>query len=76
VAETYSLNIDGWLAGATMASVTPNYTLPDSAARPGSMQNAMMLGKQILVQQPDGSQAWFTLDAERSTVTNPVLRRV
>ena len=76
MAETYSIAQKGYLAEDTMLSALPRYTLPDSSATPGGMQNAMQNGKQVLVQQPDGSQAWFTLDPERSTPANPVLRRV
>ena len=36
----------------------------------------MRLGAQVLCQNPDGSQSYYTLDAERSTRANPVLRRV
>ena len=78
MAETYSIGTQGYLADNTIASAKPNLYLPDSAcARDGmTRQQVMALGKQILCQQPDGSQAWFTLDAERSTDANPVLRRV
>lgn len=74
--ETYSLNIDGFPAEQANTLAKPNYTLPDSGARPGSQLLAMQQGKQLLVQNPDGSQSWYTLDAERSTAANPVLRRV
>ena len=77
MAETYSVALQGFLADDTMSTKKPNYTLPDSVAqRPAGQHQAARLGKQILVLQPDGSQAWMTIDAERSTNTNPVLRRV
>ena len=77
MAETYSIGTQGYLADNTIAAAKPRLYLPDSACmRNATKHNAMMLGKQILCQQPDGSQAWFTLDAERSTNDNPVLRRV
>ena len=75
--ETYSVALKGYLADNTIVSAKPNYTIPDSVAqRPAGRHQAMRLGQQVLVQQPDGSQAWMTLDAERSTNDNPVLRRV
>jgi hypothetical protein len=74
--ETYSLARQGFLASNHTTSAKPNYTLPDSIARQGAMHNAMMRGTQFLVLQPDGSYAWMVLDAERSTMANPVLRRV
>ena len=40
------------------------------------MQGAMMCNTALLCQNPDGSQSWYQLDAERSTPTNPVLRRM
>lgn len=77
MAESYSVALQGFLADDTMSTNKPNYTLPDKVSqRPGGLHQAMRYGQQILVQQPDGSQAWFTLDAERSTFANPVLRRV
>jgi hypothetical protein len=76
MAETYSLSTQGYAADNTIAAAKPRLYLPDSASqRPDTMHAAMALGKQILCQQPDGSQAWYTLDAERSTDANPVLRR-
>ena len=77
MAETYSVALQGFLADDTMSTNKPNYTIPDKVAqRPAGRHQAMRLGQQILVLQPDGSQAWMTLDAERSTNDNPVLRRV
>ena len=46
--------------------VTEKIKLPDTAALVGGQQNAMMTGTQVLCKKPDGSQAYFTIDAERS----------
>jgi hypothetical protein len=76
LAETYSLAITGVPADQTLG-VKPHLTLPDSACvRGGAEQNRMSHGTQILCQNPDGSQSWYTIDAERWTRANPVLRRV
>lgn len=74
--ETYSQAITGIPAEQAFAT-KPHLTLPDSACqRVTSMHQSMRLGQQILCQNPDGSQSWYTLDSERSTNANPVLRRV
>jgi hypothetical protein len=58
-------------------SVQPSGTLTIMAtATVGGMQNAMRLGQQMLCKNPDGSQSWYTFDAERSTPSNPILRPV
>lgn len=71
---TYSLAVQGALADNR--SLTKVITLPDDAALPGSMAQAMQNGTQILCKNQDGSQSWYTLDAERSTPTVPVLKKV
>lgn len=74
---TYSLNIDGYLADQPNVSAKPNYTMPDAnAITTGAMQQAMRLNTPLLVLNPDLSQSYYVLDAERSTAANPVLRRV
>lgn len=71
---TYSLAIKGALAdNEALTKVT---TLPDDSALPGSMALAMQNGTQLLCKNQDGSQSWYTLDAERSTPTVPVLKKV
>ncbi len=72
--ETYSLA--SLAADANSAGLVKSLTLPDSAARPGSQQNAMQNGSQVYVKGPDGGFAWYTFDAERSTLATPVLKRV
>ena len=61
-------------------------TLPDdtvvasgvtvTTATLGGMQNAMADGTRMLCKNADGSFSWYTLDAERSTPTVPILRAV
>lgn len=74
MAETYSVGQKGQRADSLAA--VQNIKLPDTSARAGGMARAQSLGSQILCQNPDGSQSWYTLDAERSTPTNPVLIKV
>lgn len=73
---TYSLAVKG--APAQNAQAPLSQTVDDSVARYGGAQNAMMLGTPFLCQGPDGAQAYYTYDAERS---NPdiglrILKRV
>lgn len=52
-------------------------TLPDSSATPGGESAAMQNGTPILCKNPDGSQSWYTIDAERSLPgVSRVLKRV
>jgi len=74
MAETYSLASLGVRADTPFTLA--NIKLPDSSARAGSQQQAAALGTQMLCKNPDGSQSWYTLDAERSTPGNPVLKAV
>lgn len=71
MAETYSVAQKGQRADS--APAVQNVTLPDSSARAGGMAMAQMQGKQMLCKNPDGSFSWYTLDAERSTPSKPVL---
>jgi hypothetical protein len=71
---TYSLSITGIRDDSMFTA--KNLTLSDANAQAGSQQNAMQLGASFLVKGPDGSQALYQLDAERSTPGNPVLRAV
>ena len=71
---TYSLSITG--LNANHRFTVENLTLSDSNAMPGGMQLAMAQGTSFLCQRPDGSQAFYRLDAERSTPSVPVLIRV
>lgn len=69
---SYSLAITGMSANQT-DSVSELLTLSDAQATPGGMANAMQNGTQFLCKGPDGSQAFYRLDAERSTPSVPVL---
>ena len=80
MATTYSLKATGVVSGNSLLT-TQIYDIPDlsrsgiqaGAVGGGGQANAMRIGDQMLVKRPDGSQGWYTLDAERSTVANPVL---
>lgn len=72
--ETYSVAQKGQRADSVPA--VQNVTLPDSSAHAGGMALAGRQGTQMLCKNADGSQSWYTLDAERSTVDKPVLRPV
>ena len=78
---TYSLTATGYVTGPVLGN--KDYDIPDLSASgiqvgvqnkgSGGQQLAMQRGDQMLVKNPDGSQSWYTFDAERSTATNPVL---
>ena len=69
---TYSLSITALVADQTVG--TPKVTtLSDAQGRIGGQQLAMAQGTYFLCQNPDGSQSYYRLDAERSTAANPVL---
>ena len=74
---TYSLSATGYVTGPVLGQ--KSYDIPDlssSGVQTGvddGRKQAMRIGDQMLVKRPDGSQGWYTLDAERSTVANPVL---
>ena len=78
---TYSLAATGVVVGGMNTATKKIYDIPDlsrsgiqsGAVGGGGQANAMRIGDQMLVNRPDGSQGWYTLDAERSTVANPVL---
>ena len=72
--ETYSLSASGALTGAPF--VVNNIKVGDTAGTIGGQQAAMATGNQILCKNPDGSQSWYTLDAERTTAAQVVLKPV
>ena len=72
--ETYSLAIKGRRADSPTV-LTP-ITLGDSAARLGNQSSTMQQGTQVLCKGNDGSLAYYTIDAERSTPGAPVLLKV
>ena len=69
---TYSLAVTGLPADSTN-NVVESLTLSDAQATTGGMQNAMAQGTAFLCKNPDGSQSYYRLDAERSTPSVPVL---
>lgn len=71
---TYSLAATGQPAGSLFA--VASLQVGDAAGRLGSQQLAMKNNTQVLCKNPDGSQSWYTLDAERSTPANIVLKAV
>lgn len=80
---TYSLATTGVRADNAVTTLK-QVTLPDAAvpvsgvtistATVGGMANAMKSGTAMLCKGADGSFNWYTLDAERSTPTTPVLK--
>lgn len=70
---TYSVGVTGAPADSLPAQVE-TLVLPDGATTTTEMQRAMMLGTPLLCRRPDGSTGYYTLDAERSTPTVPVLK--
>lgn len=70
--ETYSLAATGARAGASFA--VANIKVGDSEGLAGSQALAMSLGSPVLCKNADGSQSWYTLDAERSIGSSLVLK--
>ena len=71
MATTYSQSATIGLSAnspfAALQQTTFRHTiLPDSSALVGGQQLAAATGAQILCLMPDGSQKFFTIDAERS----------
>ena len=74
MAETYSIGATGQRADSQFAVST--LKVGDTAGLIGGQQLAMAQGTQILCKNPDGSQSWYTIDAERSSATDVVLKAV
>jgi hypothetical protein len=70
---TYSQTTSG--LNSTLFEVDELYTINDAQAQVGSQQLAMQQGLAFLVQGPDGSQAYYTIDAERSIPGQPPILR-
>ena len=69
---TYSLSITG--VDADQRGTIELVTMSDTQAiTTSAMQQAMAQNTYILCKNPDGSQSYYRLDAERSTPTVPVL---
>ena len=75
MAETYSLGATGRRADQTPAA-TNFVKVGDTAGTIGAQQRAMVRGTPILCKNPDGSQSWYTIDAERSLPGAVVLKAV
>ena len=73
-AETYSLAPTG--RGADQLFAINEITIGDTAGRASSQARAMSLNTQVMCKNPDGSKSWYTIDAERSTASNVVLKAV
>jgi hypothetical protein len=71
---TYSLALTGRPAGQTFA--VSSLAVSDAALADGNHNLPMRLGSQILCKNPDGSQTWHTIDNERSTPSNLVMKAV
>lgn len=69
---TYSLGTAG-VSANTLFTATEPITLSDQQATPGGMEAAMQTGTAFLCKNPDLSQTYYVLDAERSTPSKPVL---
>lgn len=74
MAQTYSQGMTGINANARY-NVPLNVRVGDAdldgtpvgpLANPGAQQSAMMTNDYILCKNPDGSQSYYTIDAERS----------
>lgn len=72
MAETYSLAATG--ARVDSVNLVATEKVGDSAGLPGSQAQCMRLGTPFLAKNPDGSQTWYTLDAERSVGSRLVLK--
>jgi hypothetical protein len=74
MAETYTIKAKG--KSATARTNAQSITVPDTAAQPAGLQYHARRGDQILCQNADGSQTYYTFDAERSTPTSFVMQKV
>lgn len=61
---TYSLAVTG--ACADSRNLVTNVMVDDLEATAGGQALASQLNTQMLCKNPDGSQSWYTYDAERS----------
>lgn len=71
---TYSLGATGQRADSEF--VVNNIKIGDAAGLIGSQQNAMQNNTQVLCKNPDGSQSYYMIDAERSLPGAVVLKAV
>ena len=71
MATTYSQSITGINAGTRYVPKSLSVGDTDAAGNVvgttvGAEQGSMARGNQVLCKNPDGSQSWYTIDAERS----------
>ena len=74
MAETYSLAAKGMRADSEFA--VQNVKIGDTAGLAASQAYAMQTGLPIFCKNPDGSQSYYTIDAERSLPGAVVLKAV
>ena len=67
---TYSLAFTG--LRADLPSTITNIKLSDTQGRAGQQAAAMANGTQVLCKGPDGAEAYYVIDAERSLPGGPV----
>jgi len=85
MAQTFSQSLTGINAGARyntaktvqIGDLDAAGNALNSSTAVGAQQGSMARGNQILCKNPDGSQSWYTIDAERtipgvSVVMRPV----
>ena len=72
--ETYSLAVKG--ARADSVQAVQNIKVGDTIGADGAYNLSMRNNTQLLCKNPDGSQTYFTIDAERSTPNNLVMKPV
>lgn len=71
---TYSLGLTGIRADSQFGVATVD--VGDAALAGSSHNYVMSRNTQVLCKNPDGSQSWYTLDAERTTANAIVLKPV
>ena len=74
MAETYSLSVKGARADSDFAVQTVK--VGDTIGADGMYNLSMRNNTQLLCKNPDGSQTYYTIDAERSTPNNLVMKPV
>lgn len=69
--DTFSLGTTGYRAG-TPFNVQPLVLGDATGGRNGTQAAAMATGAYVWVKEPDGSQRYYAIDAERSRPGGPV----
>lgn len=72
MAETYSQSVLGYNGKHATYPVQVTKVGDTGGGTPGLQASSMQTGLQILCQRPDGSKAWFTIDASRSIPGGPL----